>query len=167
MGMINFGRQAVAGMYFVLSIDGTELPCKSIQSMEEEQEYDYIQEGGKNDGVHIVKKPLTKPLSLKIERYVGDQFRDPLKLGTALVSPLVLKVGNRQAEQDGRITEPVLQFAFGGCQVTGKSYGGFDAEKTGLLVQTTTVIYQELNITQGEEIIDRFGGADAAKQSMR
>lgn len=125
-------------MHFLLRAEGMELPCKSFQNFEQESEYETIQEGGLNDRVHIRPKPALKPAVFKIERYLYPGYQDPFAVGQILTEDAVLMISARQ----GDFTDPQIQFLFSGCVVTEKSYSGGDAEKSGLLIETTTIAYE-------------------------
>lgn len=139
-----------AGKYpatnFSLSLGSNEesggFPCRSFRAFSRETDYDTIQEGGLNDAVHIRRKPLSKAGSFQIERYVDARYTDPLPMGAAISEDVVLKLSRVQ----GQFSEADAVFTFGGCIVTGKSYSDMDAEKAGLLVETTTVIYERLDV---------------------
>ena len=47
------------------------LPLKAVRVFTKENEFDYYQEGGLNDYVHMLRKPITKPFTFQVERYVG------------------------------------------------------------------------------------------------
>ena len=58
------------------------LPLKSIRAFTKENEYEYIREGGVNDYVHMKRKPISKPFTFQVERYIGtERFLDPLATG--------------------------------------------------------------------------------------
>jgi hypothetical protein len=48
-----------------------DVPCKSIRAFTKPNEYEFIQEGGLNDYVHIRRKPVSQPFKLVVERYAG------------------------------------------------------------------------------------------------
>lgn len=125
-------HSVIPNMNFRLTLNGTEIPCKSIQNFQQKQEEEYIQEGGLNGYVHIRPKPASQPSTLQIERYMTEYFFDYLPNGEFLSGYLVLEVGGK------------FQFIFKGCMVTGKSYGTLDAEKGGILVETTTISYEQM-----------------------
>lgn len=143
----NVGSYPLVAFSFMLRVEGMwDLPCKQISNMSRENEFDYIQEGGLNDYVHAKRKPISKPFTFQVERYVGVDLAiasDPLALGTELVLPLLLFV-NKYAVWDVGDMKPVRTYAFTGCTVIGKNYGTLDAEKSGLLVETTTIAYREM-----------------------
>ena len=143
----NVGSYPLVAFSFMLRVEGMwDLPCKQISNMSRENEFDYIQEGGLNDYVHAKRKPISKPFTFQVERYVGVDLAvasDPLALGTELVLPLLLFV-NKYAVWDVGDMRPVRTYAFTGCTVIGKNYGTLDAEKSGLLVETTTIAYREM-----------------------
>lgn len=133
----------LAAYNFILRVEAMyDLPCKRVTGISQEREYEYIQEGGVNDYVHIVEKPASKPFSFQVERYVGADYVDPLTLGVRLDMPVQLLI-NRTLGNQGK-TE--LTLSFSGCVVTGKSYGEVDAEHSGLLLETTTIAYQKLMV---------------------
>lgn len=143
----NVGAYPLVSFSFMLRVEGMwDLPCKQIHNMSRENEFDYIQEGGLNDYVHARRKPISKPFTFQVERYVGVDLAvasDPLALGTELVLPLLLFV-NKYAVWDAGDMKPVRTYAFTGCTVIGKDYGTLDAERSGLLVETTTIAYREM-----------------------
>lgn len=133
-------------MNFSLSIhrdDGdVELPCKSFRAFSGEAEYETIQEGGLNDEVHIRRKPLSKPSTFQVDRYVGQGYEDLFPLGAALAGSIALKISTKP----GDFKQPEAEFLFSGCIVTGKSYSDVDAEKSSLLMETTTIAYERLEV---------------------
>ena len=57
------------GFSFVLRVEGIfDLPCRAIKNLRRENEFDYIQEGGVNDYVHIKRKAISKPFSALVHR---------------------------------------------------------------------------------------------------
>lgn len=143
----NVGAYPLVAFSFMLRVEGMwDLPCKQIHNMSRENEFDYIQEGGLNDYVHAKRKPISKPFTFQVDRYVGVDLAvasDPLALGTELVLPLLLFV-NKYAVWDVKEMKSARTYAFTGCTVIGKNYGTLDAEKSGLLVETTTIAYREM-----------------------
>ena len=133
------------------------LPLRSVRVFTKENEFDYYQEGGLNDYVHMLRKPISKPFTFQVERYVGvdagfldmnSGFIDPLALGTDLVLPLVLYVNRSPSGKwYQNIIEPqnvARTYVFTGCTVTAKEYGELNAEQSKLLTETTTIAYREL-----------------------
>ena len=140
----NFGLNPATNFNFILRVEGAfDLPCKSVHVFQKENEYEYIQEGGLNDYVHMKRKPISKPFTFQVERYVGVDglLVDYLANGTELVLPLVLLV-NRY-HWNG-YPYPTRTYVFTGCTVIGKEYGELNAERSGLLVETTTIAYREM-----------------------
>ena len=128
---------------FVLRVDGIfDLPCKSIHSFTQENEYEYIQEGGLNDYVHIRRKSVSKPFTFTVERYVGIDFYDPLKNGVELKLPIILLV-NKYVNNFSIINRT---YVFNGCIVMSKEYGELNSEKSGLLTENTVIAYRELYV---------------------
>lgn len=126
---------------FMLRVEGIyDLPCKCIHSFQKENEYEYIQEGGCNNYVHIRRKPISKPFTFQVDRYIGMDYFDPLPNGAELIWPIILFVSRIQNDFEN----PKITFTFTGCFVTGKSYGELNAEKSGLFVETTTIAYREM-----------------------
>ena len=129
-------------MNFELLVEGKKLSCKSFHNFEQEVEYDSISEGGLNDRVHIRPKPVSKPFTFQVERYVGPGYQDPLMVGKVLEHPIELDVSTNICN----FQDADARFFFSGCVVTGKSYSEMDAEKSGLIVETTTVAYESLSV---------------------
>lgn len=118
-----------------------EISCKGIRGFSQEADYEQIQEGGLNECVHLRPKPVSKPFSIQVERYVGENYQDPFTIGTMLPE-LILKVSNRV----GEFGTPSVQFLFRNCIVSGKSYNDLDAERSGLMIETTTITYESLEV---------------------
>ena len=134
-------KDPLVGYNFCLRIDGVhDLPCKSVQSFEYENEYEYIREGGLNDYVHIRPKPAGKPHTVQIERYVGTEAVDYLAVGNRYALPMILFVSRKAG--DFEAAERV--YVFTGCMVVGKTYGKLEAGQAELLLETTTIAYQQL-----------------------
>lgn len=139
----NPGTTALVGFNFMLRVEGLyDLPCKGIRAFSREMEYEHIQEGGLNDYVHMRRKPISKPFTLEVERYVGIDYIDPLPNGAELALPVILFVSRYQ---DSFIPGVVARtYVFTGCTVTKKEYGKLDAEHSELLTETTTIAYREM-----------------------
>lgn len=141
--VMNQGSNPLVNFNFMLRVElAFDLPCKSVKAFARELEYELIQEGGLNDYVHMRRKPISKPFTLEVERYVGVDYFDPLPLGSDLVLPLMLFVS-----RSPNMFEPLSvarTYMFTGCTVMKKSYGDLSAEQAGLLLETTTIGYREL-----------------------
>ena len=139
----NQGKNPLVNFNFMLRVELMfDLPCKSVRAFTRELEYDYIQEGGLNDYVHMRRKPITRPFTLEIERYVGVDYIDPLPLGADLVLPVLLFVSRNH---DQFIPGVVARtYVFTGCTVMKKTYGDLVADQSGLLVETTTLGDREM-----------------------
>jgi hypothetical protein len=132
------------------------LPLKSVRVFTKENEFDYYQEGGLNDYVHMLRKPISKPFTFQVERYVGvdagffdmnSGFIDPLALGTDLILPVILYVNRAPAGKfynNWSFENCARAYIFTGCTVTAKEYGELNAEQSKLLTETTTIAYREL-----------------------
>lgn len=145
---ISQGRNALTSYNFLLRVEAKyDLACKSVQAFRKENEYEYIQEGGLNDYVHMLRKPVNQPPTLEIERYVIDNDVDPLPLGAVLSMPLLLLV-SRQLNQFEKVRR---SYAFTGCVVTGKEYGELNAENSALVTEKITIAYQELFVIDEEQ----------------
>lgn len=137
----NQGRNPLVNYNFMLRVEGLyDLPCKSVQGFEKDNEYEYIQEGGLNDYVHIRRKPVSKPFSFQVERYVGIDYFDPIPNGAELILPVILLVSRNQNDFE----RTKRAYVFTGCTVMGKKFGDLNAERSGLLVETTTIAYREM-----------------------
>ena len=142
------GRNALTSYNFLLRVEAKyDLACKSVQAFRKENEYEYIQEGGLNDYVHMLRKPVNQPPTLEIERYVTENDIDPLPLGAVLSMPLLLLV----SRQPHAFEKARRSYAFTGCVVTGKEYGGLDAESSALVTEKITIAYQELFVIDEEQ----------------
>lgn len=147
----------ITAFNFVLMVEAMYfLPIRSIRAFTKENEFEYIREGGVNDYVHMKRKPISKPFTFQIERYVGtERFMDPLALGTELILPLVLFLYRHKARSSWSESAPAYPariYAFTGCIVTSKEYGELNAERAGLVTETTTIAYREMIVlTNGFE----------------
>lgn len=138
----NRHQEPLGNFHFLLLVEAVlEVPCKGVNAFERELEYEYLQEGGLNDTVHLLRKPASKPFFLVVERYVGTELLDPLPLGAELTLPLLLIVSQRAGQFFDGTTRA---YAFTGCTVTKKEYGALNAEQSGLLTEQTTIAYQEM-----------------------
>ncbi|MDD6038842.1 MAG: hypothetical protein PUD20_08630 [bacterium] len=145
----NQGLTPLVNYNFNLQVEGVyNLPCKSVRVFQRENEYETLQEGGLNDYVHMLRKPISKPLTFQVERYVGIDMFDPLALGTDLILPVLLMVSRYQGEGDNGVLDlsDSMQrvYTFTGCTVISKEFGELNAERSGLLVETTTIAYREM-----------------------
>ena len=101
------------------------------------------------------RKPISKPFTFEVERYVGVDILDPLQPGTELVLPIVLMVWRRAMYKN---FTPFRIYTFTGCVVMEKKYGELNAEKSGLLEETTTIGYREMmRMTMPAGVFDDFG----------
>ena len=144
-------RNPITSFNFVLEVEGVYfLPLKSVRAFTKEHEYEYIKEGGVNDYVHMKRKPISKPFTFQVERYVGtERFLDPLANGTELILPLILHV-YRHAAMRGFTAlpdaSPARLYTFTGCTVISKEYGELNSERSGILTEVTTIAYRELMV---------------------
>ncbi|MBO6149072.1 MAG: hypothetical protein J6O55_07020 [Lachnospiraceae bacterium] len=144
------GSYPAVAYNFALQVEGAFfVPCKSVHSFTKENEYEYIQEGGLNDYVHMRRKSVSKPFTFQVERYVGMDLLglDPMPNGTEFALPILLWVNRYQATNATGIlgdSIPVRLYTFTGCRVTEKTFGELDAERSGLLIETTTIAYHQV-----------------------
>lgn len=127
-------------MNFTLWVEKEEIGCKSIRGIEEQEEQEYICEGGVNGYVHIRPKPPSSPRKIQVIRYLAEGYKDVFPPGRVLEEPLVLEVGGG-AEGSGRV-----QFQFTGCVVAGRAFGEIQAEQGGILTETADISYQEMKV---------------------
>jgi hypothetical protein len=140
----NQGLAPLVNFNFVLRVEAAfDLPCKSVKAFTRENEYELIQEGGLNDYVHMRRKPISKPFTLDVERYVAVDYFDPLPNGSEPVLPILLIV-TRNLNSTTFSSPWVRTYTFTGCTVIKKTYGELNAEQSGLLVETTTIAYREM-----------------------
>ncbi len=140
----NNGVHAMTGFNFLLRVEGVyDLPCRSIKGFHKEEEYETIQEGGVNDYVHSLRKPISKPFTLEIERYVGVDYIDPLPLGAEPILPIILFVSTKPIGLGG-LKDAIRTYTFTGCKVQSKDFGELNAENSSLVVERTTIIYREM-----------------------
>ncbi|MBR5969439.1 MAG: hypothetical protein IK016_03735 [Lachnospiraceae bacterium] len=152
-GKVAKAAKEIAGMLweplpafnFVLIVEGVmSLSCRRVHSFTKENEFEYIQEGGLNDYVHMRRKQITKPFTFQVERYVHvDSLPDPIELGTELVLPVLLLVYDTSLHGLRSLT-PLRTYTFTGCTVMAKEFGELNGEQSGLLVETTTIGYREM-----------------------
>ena len=149
---LNTGFSPVPGFNFMLRVEmAFDVPVKSVRGFTKNFEYEYIQEGGLNDYVHMRRKPISQPFTLEIERYAAtDLYYDPLQNGTELMLPLILMVSPYQGLFMGYSRRT---FVFTGCTVTGKEYGALDAEKGALLTEVIKIAYRQVAVVDLPETI--------------
>lgn len=143
----NQGLTPLVNYNFTLQVEGVyNLPCKSVHVFHRENEYETLQEGGLNDYVHMLRKPISKPMTFQVERYVGIDMFDPLALGTDLILPVLLQVSRYVGNGEVLDLADSMQrvYTFTGCTVIAKDFGELSAERSGLLVETTTIAYREM-----------------------
>ena len=143
----NQGLTPLVNYNFTLQVEGVyNLPCKSVHVFHRENEYETLQEGGLNDYVHMLRKPISKPMTFQVERYVGIDMFDPLALGTDLILPVLLQVSRYVGNGEVLDLADSMQrvYTFTGCTVIAKDFGELNAERSGLLVETTTIAYREM-----------------------
>ena len=147
----------VVAYSFALQVEASFfLPLRAVRVFTKENEFDFYQEGGLNDYVHMLRKPITKPFTFQVERYIGvdsgffdlnSGFLDPLSLGTDLVLPLVLYVNRSPAGnwlKNISFTNCARAYIFTGCTVIAKEFGELNAEQSKLHTETVTIAYREL-----------------------
>ena len=158
----NQGLTPLVNYNFNLQVEGIyNLPCKSVRVFQRENEYEILQEGGLNDYVHMLRKPISKPMTFQVERYVGIDMLDPLALGTDLALPVILMVSRYQGEGGNGVLDlsDSIQrmYTFTGCTVMAKEYGELNAERSGLLVETTTIAYREMICIDNPSTLSKRG----------
>lgn len=147
-GMIQDNNAPLLKNNFLLRVDAIyDIPCVNISGIKNTKEYQTIQSGGVNDYVYLRPKPASKQESFKVTRYIGKGFFDPLKVGKTTSIPIVLYVSRYQNDFE----LPKMTFTFWGCTVTAKEYGELDAQKSGLMTETTTISYQKMVVLTDSE----------------
>lgn len=142
--VVNSGNNPAVNYNFMLRVELLyDLPCKSVRAFQKELEFEYLQEGGVNDYVHMLRKPITKPFTIEFERYVGIDYYDPMPLGTELLLPTLLFVSRTPGDFDPLTA--VRTYTFSNCVIIKKQFGELSGDRSGLLVETTTMSYQDLS----------------------
>lgn len=130
---------------FLLRVEGIyDIPCQRVQAFSREMEYEYIQEGGLNDYVHMIRKPASRPSTFSIECHAGIHYVDPLPVGIELFLPVMLFITRYPGYFN--TTAPERVFTFTGCAVTKRTYGELSANDSGLVVDTIEFAYRELAV---------------------
>ena len=141
--VMNQGLNPLVNYNFMLRVEGVfDLPCKTVHSFTKANEYEYIQEGGLNDYVHMRRKPISQPFTFTVERYVGTDYYDPLQNGAELVLPIILLV----TRYGNHFEVTKRAYVFTGCTVMSKEYGELNSEKSGLHVETIVIAYREMMV---------------------
>ncbi len=134
-------KEPLINYNFLVGVEGMfDLPCRSISGFQKKEEYEYIQEGGVNDYVHIRRKPVSEPNTFQVECYVGTEQDNVLSLGTIFSMPVQILI----ARYPGEFENPKRIFEFKGCVVMEKKYGELNAEKSEILTEITTIAYQTM-----------------------
>lgn len=142
---VNKGLNVLVNTNFMLRVEGLyDVPCRKVSSFQRENEFEYIQEGGLNDYVHMKRKNISKPFVLTIERYTGNDWFDILPLGYESILPMVLIV----SKYPGLFTPTKVarMYTFTGCTIISKTWGELNAEDSGLLVETLEIAYREFAV---------------------
>lgn len=138
--IVNKGLDPLINCNFMLRVEGFyDVPCRKVRTFTKAYKYEYIQEGGLNDYVHMRRRPANEPYTFQVERYAGTDYFDPLPNGAELILPVILFVSSK-----GDFLESERTYLFTGCTVTGKEYGELNAEQPGLLTETATIAYREM-----------------------
>lgn len=160
--VMNQGLNPLVSYNFMLRVEGIyDLPCKAVHSFKKENEYEYIQEGGLNDYVHIRRKPVTQPFTFTVERYVGTDYYNPLHNGAELILPVLLMVTRYQNHFE--VTKRA--YVFTGCTVMSKEYGELNSEKSGLHTETIVIGYREMMVVTNPADIGIGNWADDRERS--
>ncbi|MBQ9631977.1 MAG: hypothetical protein IJV04_03565, partial [Lachnospiraceae bacterium] len=134
-------KDIIPAFRFMIVVNGfQEIPLKSVRAFTREFEYDFIQEGGINDYVHIIRKQATKPFTLQVERYATPDNEDPISEGTVFQLPMQLVIG----ENDGTTFRRKRTYILLWPRVLNKEIGALDAERSGLLIETVTFAYSHM-----------------------
>lgn len=139
--VLNQGKNVLVNYNYMLRVEGIyDVPCKAVHSFTKENEFEYVQEGGLNDYVHMLRKPVSRPFTFTVERYVGTDIIPPLPLGAELALPIILMISPHPNQFD----QAKRTFVFTGCTVISKTFGELNAEKSGLLTETIVIAYREM-----------------------
>ena len=154
----NLGLHPTPNFNFMLRVEALfDLPCKAVRAFTKANEFEYIQEGGLNDYVHMRRKPISQPFTFEVDRYVGVDYWDPLPLGAEPILPICLLVFGGAAYRSNGTTTFLRMYTFTGCTIMEKTYGELNAEQSGLYVETTKISYKECVIVTNPSIYDLGG----------
>ena len=163
----NLGLHPTPNFNFMLRVEALfDLPCKAVRAFTKANEFEYIQEGGLNDYVHMRRKPITQPFTFEVDRYVGVDYWDPLPLGAEPILPVCLLVFGGAAYRSNGTTTFLRMYTFTGCTVMEKTYGELNAEQSGLYVETTKISYKECVIVTNPSIYDLGGKQTTYKEDL-
>lgn len=163
----NLGLHPTPNFNFMLRVEALfDLPCKTVRAFTKANDFEYIQEGGLNDYVHMRRKPITQPFTFEVERYVGVDYWDPLPLGAEPILPVCLLVFGGAAYRSNGTTTFLRMYTFTGCTVMEKTYGELNAEQSGLYVETTKIAYKECVIVTNPSIYDLGGKQSTFKEEL-
>ena len=163
----NLGLHPTPSFNFMLRVEALfDLPCKAVRAFTKANEFEYIQEGGLNDYVHMRRKPITQPFTFEVDRYVGVDYFDPLPLGSEPILPVCLLVFGGAAYRENGTTTFLRMYTFTACKVMEKTYGELNAEQSGLYVETTKLSYHECIIVTNPSIYDLGGKQTTYKEEL-
>ncbi len=163
----NLGLHPTPSFNFMLRVEALfDLPCKAVRAFTKANEFEYIQEGGLNDYVHMRRKPITQPFTFEVDRYVGVDYFDPLPLGSEPILPVCLLVFGGAAYRENGTTTFLRMYTFTACKVMEKTYGELNAEQSGLYVETTKLSYHECIIVTNPSIYDLGGKQTTYKEDL-
>ncbi len=163
----NLGLHPTPSFNFMLRVEALfDLPCKAVRAFTKANEFEYIQEGGLNDYVHMRRKPITQPFTFEVDRYVGVDYFDPLPLGSEPILPVCLLVFGGAAYRENGTTTFLRMYTFTACKVMEKTYGELNAEQSGLYVETTKLSYHECIIVTNPSIYDLGGKQSIYKEDL-
>lgn len=157
-----FKSEPLINYHFLLRVDALiDVACKSVQAFGNEAEFEYLQEGGVNDYVHMLKKPITSPKVLQIECYATSTVLNAFPLGTKMLTPMILYISKQAENIDINFAK---QFIFTGCVVKKITNGELDAERSGLITNTIEIAFETVTaipnplVAQGKQW--GFSGTD-------
>lgn len=134
---------------FSLWVDAQVVPLRSVKPFRYEAEYDVIQEGGVNDYVHLVRKGVTKPFTLTVERYADTSIvLETLSVGYESTLPMLLLIYNAAESVSSKM--PLRTYVLTGTKVMSKEYGELNSERSGLLTETVTIAYKTITCVNSD-----------------
>lgn len=139
-----FNTEPLVNYHFLLRVNAAmDVACKRVEAFASEAEFEYLQEGGVNEYVHMLKKPITTPKVIQIEYYANNNLVSAFSVGERMLIPMVLYIAKQANNID---TNFAKQYIFSGCVVKKKTSGALDAEQSGLVTDTVEIAFETVTV---------------------